>query len=232
MLKTRFILLIVLSLGLLTGTGCRTGQTGKVMDSMDKDRVGSHNAGAEVFDPLVCSTTGQIIEALQSENLELPTNEGNIQTHPGVKRICFLGIDNNTSEELGDFREHLYQTIDTEITNSNTCVCVNRMAVEGALKDLRLRPNQLFDPINRQAFTQKLGALGQPFDYMLLGTVTSGTTIDNRDSQKNYKLVLECINVNSGITVAKRQADIRKQYNASAQAKMASSKMNPLNWGK
>lgn len=226
------LLIAVLLLGLVSGTGCRMGQTAKVMDPMEKSMVGSHNAGAEVFDPLVCSTTGQIIEALQNESVSVPIDEGNLQTRPGVKRICFLGIDNNTSEELGDFREHLYQTIDTEITNSNTCVCINRMAVEGALRDLRLRPNQLFDPINRQAFTQKLGALGQPFDYMLLGTVTSGTTIDNKDSQKNYKLVLECVNVNSGITVAKRQADIRKQYNASARAKMASSKMNPLNWGK
>lgn len=228
-MKSIRILYIMAVAGLLFA-GCRTQQTAKVMDPMAANRVGSHAAGAETFDPLVQSATGQMLAQLDNGISPVSYSEGDIQTRPGKKRICFLGVENETSEELGDFREHIYETIDTAFTNSGTCACVSRWAVDGALTDLRLRPNQLFDPNNRAMFTQKLGNAGQPFDYLVLARLTSGTTIANRDSQKNYKLVLECINVNTGEKVAKTEADLRKEYNVSAKAKLSSSKMNPKNW--
>ncbi len=219
-------------IGMLLFFGCRTEQTAKVMDPMAANRVGSHAAGAETFDPLVQSATGQMLQQLQNSINQVSYNPDDIQTRPGKKRICFLGVENETSEELGDFREHIYETIDTAFTQSGTCTCVSRWAVDGALTDLRYRPNELFDPAKRAQFSQRLGNAGQPFDYMVLARITSGTTIANRDSQKNYKLVLECINVNTGDKVAKTEADLRKEYNNSFKAKASSSKANPFNWGK
>ena len=39
---------------------------------------------------------------------------------------------------------------------------------------------------------------GQPFDFLLYATITSGTTHANKDYQRDYLLTLEMINVHTG----------------------------------
>ena len=34
---------------------------------------------------------------------------------PAQCRICFVGVENKSAEELGDFKEQIYQQIDTQI---------------------------------------------------------------------------------------------------------------------
>ena len=37
---------------------------------------------------------------------------------PQPKRICFVAVENKSAEEIGDFKDQLYQIIDLHIVNS------------------------------------------------------------------------------------------------------------------
>ena len=56
--------------------------------------------------------------------------------------------------------------------------------------------------------------MGQPFDFLLYATLTSGTTRSNKDYQRNYLLTLEMVNVHNG-QYDKESAELDKQYNVS-----------------
>ena len=62
--------------------------------------------------------------------------------------------------------------------------------------------------------------MGQPFDYLLYATLTSGTTHDNKDYQRDYLLTLEMVNVRTG-QYDKESAQLDKGYNVSAGAKLS-----------
>ena len=55
---------------------------------------------------------------------------------------------------------------------------------------------------------------GQPFDYLLYATITSGTTHENKDYQRDYLLTMEMINVKTG-QYDKQAARSRKGYHHS-----------------
>jgi hypothetical protein len=55
---------------------------------------------------------------------------------------------------------------------------------------------------------------GQPVDYLLYATLTSGTTKRNNSTQRDYLLTLELVNVNTGVA-SKQSAEIRKGYHKS-----------------
>ena len=54
----------------------------------------------------------------------------------------------------------------------------------------------------------------QPFDYLLFAKITSGTTNNNGDYQRDYDLTLELVNVESG-DFDKESAQLRKGYHKS-----------------
>jgi hypothetical protein len=55
---------------------------------------------------------------------------------------------------------------------------------------------------------------GQPFDYLLFAKLTSGTTRENRDYQRDYLLTLELVDVSSG-EQDKQMASLSKGYHHS-----------------
>ena len=92
----------------------------------------------------------------------------------GPASVCFIGIENKSAEELGDFKDQLYERIDTQINSAETFRAISRRMVDAALLETRLRPDALFLPANRAAFAAALGRQGAPVDYLLYATVTSG----------------------------------------------------------
>ena len=63
-----------------------------------------------------------------------------------------------------------------------------------------------------QMFTESLSQQGQPLDYLLYATLTSGTTENNKNNyQRDYLLTLEMINVHTG-NYDKQTASLRKGY--------------------
>ena len=134
-------------------------------------------------------------------------------------RICFVAVENKSAEELADFKDQIYQLIDTRIVESDVFQPVSKRFVDAALQETRLRPDQLFQPQNMQVFTQSLQQLGQPFDYLLYATITSGTTSANHDYQRDYLLTMELVNVNTG-DYDKQSASLRKGYHHSRLGKL------------
>ena len=56
--------------------------------------------------------------------------------------------------------------------------------------------------------------MGQPFDYLLFASITSGTTCNNDKFQRDYLLTLETVNIQTG-EPDKESATIRKAYTKS-----------------
>ncbi len=197
--------------------GCRGRQVAHVLTDQ-QDMVGSHEAGAETWRPLVAEATTRLL-ANQQVEIQQIAHTGGLPPADVRKRICFVGVENKSQEELGDYREQLYEQIDTLINESKTFAVVNRRFVEAGLRQAGLRPDDLFVPNNRRNFVAVMEQLEQPFEYVLFAKVTSGTTDNNGDYQRDYLLTLELVNVLTG-DFTKESAELRKGYHKSKLSKL------------
>lgn len=208
-----------LGLGLATliggPSGCRGYQHAHVLKDTDKDLVGSHTAGAETYqrliDESVAKLLGRACESVEIQQAGMTIGER--------KRICFIGVENCTAEEIGDFKEQIYELIDSAINESQQYHQVSRRYVDAGLKQLRLPPDQLFIKENQRNFQAVMEEMGQPFDYLLFAKLTSGTTQQNKDYQRDYLLTLDLVNIHTG-DYLKESAKLRKGYHRSWFGKM------------
>jgi hypothetical protein len=187
-------------------TGCRNVQHAKVLADNEADMVGSHAAGGETWKPLIQESVGKLL-GRQAMEIQLTGHE----VPHARKRICFVGIENKSAEDLGDFKEQIYQHIDTLLNESEAFEAINRKYVDAGLQQCGLRPDQLFLANNQRMFAASMEQYSQPFDYLLYATITSGTTKSNKDYQRDYLLTLELIDIHNGHT-EKESAEIRKGY--------------------
>lgn len=211
-MATNWLTFIVIAL-LALGIGCRGHQFGHIVKDDQEDLVGSHAAGAATFNPLIDESVGKLLGRQEITSIESPSDL------PVRKRVCFVGIENHSAEEIGDFKEQIFEQIDTQLVNFQQFDSVSRRFVEAGLQQARLRPDALFLPGNMQLFSDVMAQQGQPFDYLLFGKLTSGTTDKNRDYQRDYLLTLELVDVNTG-RFDKESAKIRKGYHASRLGKL------------
>jgi hypothetical protein len=200
-----------LGFALLAGTaGCRGHQHARVMRDSDKDMVGSHQAGAETYQRLIDESVGKLLgracDPAEIQPASMIVGE--------KKRICFIGVENCTAEEIGDFKEQIYELIDTAINESQRYHQISRRHVDAGLMTLRLPPDQLFIKENQRNFQVIMEEMKQPFDFMLFAKLTSGTTQKNRDYQRDYLLTLELVNIHNG-DYLKESAKLRKGYHQS-----------------
>jgi hypothetical protein len=202
--------------GLLASLGCRGTQHAHVLDPNEKDMVGSHTAGAETWEPLIQQSVGQLL-GRQEVIVQTAGDAAIPELH---KRICFVGVENKSAEEIGDFKEQIYQKIDTCINGSDAFEMIHRKYVEAGLRQCGLRPDDLFVPNNRRQFTMAMEQLEQPFDYLLYANITSGTTRSNqKDYQRDYLLTLELVNMATG-KADKESAELSKGYHKSKLGKV------------
>lgn len=197
--------------------GCRGGnrQTAHVLNETERDMVGSHTAGAETWEPLIQESVSKLL-GRQMTDVKMVSHDG----MPCRKRICFVGLENKSIEELGDFGEQIYEKIDTSINESEVFEVINRRFVEAGLRECRLRPDELFVPSKLRAFTASMEKLEQPFDYLLYAKITSGTTrSNNKDYQRDYVITLELVDMASG-HADKEKAELRKGYHKSVLGKL------------
>ena len=230
------------TLGFLTAVatsstvGCAHGY-GHLLARDDKDLVGSHEAGAATWNPLVDESVAKLLSrcppsaqpAVISESgmhlasAQLTGPDGSAVTQPGQAvvgsgplvqgpaRVCFIGIENKSAEELIDFKDQLYERIDSQINSAASFRTISRRLIDAALVETRLRPDSLFLPQNRAAFASALGRQGSPVDFLVYATITTGTTERNKSSQRDYLLTLEMVNLHSG-DYLKESSKIRKGY--------------------
>lgn len=196
----------------LAGTawvGCRGRQYARVLDEGQPDLVGSHSAGAETYNQLVDTAVGRMLG--REHDFLLASAAG---PHIPGRRVCFLGVENRSAEEMGDFKEQVYEQIDASIAGSGAFNTISRRYIEAGLRSCHLRPDDLLTPDGQRAFQAAMEQQGQAFDYLLYATLTSGTTVSNDDKQRDYLLTLELVNVLTG-QYTKESATIRKGYHKS-----------------
>lgn len=210
-----------LLLGVLATAGCAGHQYGHLLASDDKDLVGSHAAGSATWNPLVDDAVARLLgrcppaiqpvvfEAAQEVVHDNQTIGSALAG--GTSTICFVGIENRGAEELADFKEQLYERVDSQINSSETFRSVSRRVVDSVLLETRLRPESLFLPHNQRLFAATLEKQSIPVDYLLFAKVTTGSTDRNKTSQRDYALTLELVNVRTGENL-KETAKIRKGY--------------------
>ncbi len=180
--------------------------------------VGSHAAGAETWEPLiedaVTRLLGRSCETIQQAS-HTTTSDGRMLT----RSVCFVGIENRSSEPIGDFKEQIYDNIVTLVNRDPHFAMISRRYVEAAMTELRCSPENLVLPQKRRQLQTVLERDSQPVDYLLFAKITSGTTNSNGDYQRNYDLTLELLNVHTGEPLYER-ASIRKGYHKTVIGKL------------
>ena len=208
-------------------SGCANHRYAHIMKGDAIDMVGSHDAGAAVWNPLVDESVAKLLSRcppnIQQAGFVPETTIDPLTGMaiaaappiqpgpPGVSTICFVGIENKSAEDLNDFKDQIYERIDSQINGAPQFRSVSRRLVDAALLETRLRPDSLFLPGNRELFAASLGRQGMPIDTLMYATITSGTTDRNSSSQRDYLLTLEMVNLHNGEYV-KESAKIRKGY--------------------
>jgi hypothetical protein len=193
--------------------GCRGYQYARVIKPGEKEMVGSHAAGQETFKPMIQEAVGKLIAKHEGQAYMQVSSPGQPLPPPRM-HICFVGVENHTAEEIGDFKEQIYEIIDAKLLESSTFAPISRRYVDAGLRESRLRPDQLFIPDNMRMFAAILEQQGQPFDYLLFAKLTSGTTRENKDYQRDYLLTVELVDIRTG-QVDKQNAEISKGYHHS-----------------
>lgn len=220
----RGCLLALMGCGLaVSQLGCAGHRYAHILKDDSIDLVGSHDAGAAVWNPLVDEAVAKLLSrcppdvqqvGFQPPSLDPTTGEmvvGSGAVPQATSTVCFIGIENKSAEELGDFKDQIYERIDSEINSAPLFRSVSRRLIDAALIETRLRPDALFLPDNRDLFAASLGRQGMPIDSLMYATTTSGTTDRNDSSQRDYLLTLEMVNLHTGQYV-KESAKIRKGY--------------------
>ena len=80
--------------------------------------VGSHTAGAETYLPLIDTAVGNLLDRHCQGVQPASFNQQQPPQPPAAMRICFVGVENKSAEEIGDFKDQIYQQIDTRIVQS------------------------------------------------------------------------------------------------------------------
>jgi hypothetical protein len=194
--------------------GCKSSQYARVIKPGDKEMVGSHQAGQETFRPLIDEAVGKLVARHSAPPHMQQVSMGPELLPPPKMRVCFVGVENKTAEEIGDFKEQIYESIDSRLLECGSCAPISRRYVEAGLRELRMRPDQLFVPDNLAMFVGLMSRQGQPFDYLLFAKLTSGTTRENKDYQRDYELTLELVNIHNG-EQDKQSAMLSKGYHHS-----------------
>ncbi len=197
--------------------GCANHRYAHLIKDKDADMLGSHDAGAAVWNPLVDEAVAKILS-------RCPPDVQQVNFDPSApaagkpSTVCFVGVENKSVEELIDFKDQIYERIDSQINSSPQFRSVSRRMVDAALVETRLRPDSLFLPANREMFAASLGRQGAPVDILMYATITSGTTDRNSSTQRDYLLTLEMVNLHNGEYV-KESAKIRKGYHSTRAGK-------------
>ncbi len=184
---------------------CRSTPTAHVLSPGAADLVGTQRAGAETYRPLVEQAVMKLLSRQRPSVQTAAAGRGR------PLRVCFVGIENRSAEEMGDFKDQVYEMIDTMLENNAAFQPVSRRYLQAALRETGLRPDQLFIPANMRQVATVLEQQGQPVDCLLFAKLTSGTTAAGKDVQRDYMLTLEVINVQTG-DYDKESALLRKHY--------------------
>ncbi len=211
MQRRRMFLAVLLNSSVVSfSSGCRNKQYAHVLKKDDKDMVGSHVAGAETWKPLIDESVGRLLAKSCSTVHQASHSTVEGEGIP-IRTVCFVGVENRSAEEIGDFKEQIYEHIDSLISQDPQFKMISRRYVEAAMGECRCRPESLLLPARQRELQMALERVDQPFDSLLFASITSGTTNSNGDYQRDYLLTLELLDIHTGES-QKDSAMLRKGY--------------------
>lgn len=194
----RTMTLFVLSCLML---GCEGSPKGRVKSGDEGDLVGSKTAGAETYNALIEEATRKLLNA---EAARFP--EG------AVRKICFVGIENQGAEDLGDIRASTNNIIQTVIFQAKRYRMIAQDYVDHVLKVNGMAARDLHLEEGRNKFLSVLRKEGQEPDYLLWAKYSTLSTEGEKERQRDYLLTLELVNSASGDLVQLETARVRKAY--------------------
>src|SRR4051794_32159389 len=121
-----FVCVVLPSAATAFFAGCHGAKYARVIKPGKKQMVGSHQAGQETFKPLVDEAVTKLVPRhAPGPPLMHQTALGMEPLPPPKMRVCFVGVENKTAEEIGDFKEQIYENIDTRLLECCTCAPIN-----------------------------------------------------------------------------------------------------------
>lgn len=219
--RHNFLSVLALSFWIaLFSSGCRL-QEGKIVSSDTANRVGSHKAGSEVYEPVAeAAFAGLIAELDQAAPTIEDDAQFEVRGEKEMKRlkVCFAGVENSGGEDMGDLRENLNETIRSLISQSDRFEIVDERMMAALLRKSGMRLDDLLVSDNLTAFLESADKDTEWIDYILFAKVTTATTKDNSDSEVHYSLNMDLVDVHTGASI-RHTEQMKKHYNRSVKAK-------------
>ncbi len=175
--------------------------SGRIKTGEEGDLVGANKGGSPTYNQLIAEASRKLLDSA-----------ANKERTEGTRQICFVGIENQGIEELGDIRAATNQEIETVLFQSQVFDMISQRYVDSALRETSLRPSDIFLRNNQERFLGVLRDNGQDPDYLLWAIYTTLSTAGESESQRDYLLTLELIDVETGRLVEKETAKVRKAY--------------------
>ena len=186
----------------LGGSGC-AGPSARMKGEDEGTLVDVKKGGAETYQKLIHDT---VVALLEEHRVKL-------QGAAEKPLVAFVGVENKSSEELGEFRTAMNDEITTALVNSQYYSIVSMRAVEAAKRESNIRNiEDLATRSNREAFMAVLNRDGAPPQYLLAGSVTTMTSRGTGEKERIYNLTLEMWDSSSGIVQTMKQEKVRKAY--------------------
>jgi hypothetical protein len=127
--------------------------------------------------------------------------------------VAFVGVDNKSSEELGEFRAAMNNEITTALVNTRYYTMLSMRAVDAAKRESGIRSiDDLATSRPREAFMAVLNRDGKPPQYLFAGEVTTMTSRGSREKERTYQLTLQMWDSSSGVVQTQKLVEVRKAY--------------------
>ncbi len=189
-------LLVVLSAILVILSGCGP----KVI------RGGPGTRDPELDEPAMSITLDRAdIEYLVSENVKALSASAlwnnTIEKAPTPPTVAIWPIQNATSQHIDDQMAALLSSIETYLVNSGDVRMVSKENQQQLVQELHLRQIDIYDP-------QTIGKLGRQLgaQYFATGKVTSVEERFQRTRRVQYSLILQILEVETGLIVFQNEA--------------------------
>ena len=199
----RNLILHVTLMAALGIAGCSAPKA-RIRGADEESLVDDSRAGAVVY-------RNVIDQALKSLSDKYRASTAGKESFVRIK-VAFMGIDNNTSEELGTWRQQINDIVNRAINESGdfTDISFERF-IKPALKSAGVRKESLALPAERRKLMAVLEQSGNPVDAFLFASLTQGNSRSGSLQQADYLLTLELMNSLDGTRIM-AHGELSKEY--------------------
>jgi len=186
----------------LAAAGC-VGPSARVKGDEEGTLVDVKRGGTETYKALIRKGVEDLLEEhriLLSGAAEKPL-------------VAFVGVENRSSEELGEFRAAMNNEVTTSLVNSRYYTMLSMRAVDAAKRESGIRSiDDLATARSREGFMSVLNRDGKPPQYLLAGEVTTMTSRGSYEKERTYQLTLQMWDSSSGVIQTQKLVEVRKAY--------------------